>query len=306
MGGPGFGGAKWNAFSRRENEDRQTTKIETREEQNHQKPKAANNAQLLRIEPLCFHPIIYPDEEALAAPSPHHGRLERENFTPRHASPGAPWLPPAGAMNQPTEATPAPPRHRGPRHLLRARRCSYPAQIPAQKKKMRGAVRTKREGGRAMLLPRRCHKRSTMPDAEAARRHEGRVSGEAEGRESSRTNVVGGAAGVGLLGACARGVRRWDGGGVGQEGNAVARKRPAGFWVFSGAFSWGACLGSSNEFVFVCLCFISFLSGEDHGHGVVVRYVIYGQLLVFRFHCWMDSMPLCSSKFQNMLTWKNL
>lgn len=62
-------------------------KIETREEQNHQKPKAADNAQLLRIEPLCVQPIIYPDEEALAAPSPHHGRLERENFTLRHATP---------------------------------------------------------------------------------------------------------------------------------------------------------------------------------------------------------------------------
>lgn len=128
-------------------------KIETREKQNHQKPKAANNAQLLRIEPLCFHPIIYPDEEALAAPSPHHGGLERENFTPRHATPGAPWLPPSGAMNQPTEATPAPPRHRGPRHLLRARRCSYPAQIPAQKKKCEGRyVPSGREGGPCFYL----------------------------------------------------------------------------------------------------------------------------------------------------------
>lgn len=198
-------------------------------------------------------------------------------------------------MNQPTEATPAPPRHRGPRHLLRARRCSYPAQIPAQKKKAR-AIRTRREGGRAMLLPRRCHKRSTMPDAEAARRHEGRVSGESRG-EGEFTHECGGAAGVGLLGACARGVRRWEGGGVGlgQGGNAAARKRPAGFWVFSVACSWGACLGSLNEFVFVCSCFIAFLSGEGHGptatgSSSVTSSTVSCCLLVFRFHCWMDSL----------------
>lgn len=65
-----------------------------------------------------------------------------------------------------------------------------------------------------------------MPDAEAAHRHEGRVSGESRGEGEFTHELV---VVLVVLGACARGVRRWEGGGVGQEGNAAAKKGRRGF-----------------------------------------------------------------------------
>jgi len=123
-------------------------------------------------------------------------------------------------------------------------------------------------------------RRCRAPAESARRGHEGRVSGESRGEgEFTHELVV-----ALLLGACASGDDGRKGGGVGQERKAAARKRPADFLGFSVAFSWGACLPSWDEFVFVSLCLSpSFQAGKSHGpHGRPLRHL--GQLLVFRFH----------------------
>lgn len=283
-------------------------KIETREEQNHQKPKTRNSAQVpnsCELNPCAF-PRLFTrmKTEGGATATLRTTRTAEFHALPwYHRHPVA-----AGAMNHPQNQCTEPiqctertdkgkgreeagelsssrsatstsnaRQHRTDTAASTAGTAAHlPLSNPVQNNGR--AVHTKRDCGSIMVLPRRGRGRSTMPVSAVPcprgvwRGHEERVSGESrEGTRSSRTN---------WWWPCARGddgreaVLCWA------AGNG--RKRPRrGFEVFSASrlpFRGGSCL-RVRPFVLKRLPFRPVKATAHGPWGRALRHL--GQLLVF-------------------------
>lgn len=160
----------------------------------------------------------------MAAPSPHHGRLERQNFTPRHATTGTAWLPGHEPPTEPIQGKERTNKRKGSdeaRQLSSSRNATSTSnagqhrtataasasgtavQLPRSNPSQNNAraVRTKREEGKeddAFTSPwvagaPQCRSRGrraggAVPSRGAARARGTRERREGAGRESSRTN----------------------------------------------------------------------------------------------------------------------